>query len=195
MQTIELTVFSFNELSSAAKVKARDWYRDGALDYDWYGSVFDDAKTIAAVIGIDVDDISFSGFSSQGDGASFSGSYRYEKGGLRNVKQHAPLDTALHDIALALQQIQAVNFYQVQADITKTGRYQHSGTMRLNAYRDDGKDFNDDDDLLAVMRTFADWIYSRLEREYDWLMSDEQIDDTIIANEYEFNDDGSIYHG
>jgi hypothetical protein len=31
------------------------------------------------------------------------------------------------------------------------------------------------------------------ESEYNYLMSDEVVDDTIRANEYEFNADGSIY--
>jgi len=195
MKIVQKTVYEFNELSEFYKERARDAYRDMNLYHGWHELILDDAKKVASMLGIFINDINFSGFYSAGDGASFSGSYRYEKGGLKKVKEHAPLDTALHDVARALQQIQAVNFYQVQGDITKTGRYEHSGTMQLNAYRDDGKDFNDDDDLLEVMRTFADWIFSQLKKEYDWIMSDEQIDDAIIANEYEFNDDGSIYHG
>ncbi len=30
-----------------------------------------------------------------------------------------------------------------------------------------------------------------LQKEYEYLMSDEMVDESIIANEYEFNEDGS----
>jgi hypothetical protein len=41
------------------------------------------------------------------------------------------------------------------------------------------------------MRDFADWIYSQLEKEYEWQNADEQVDDTIRANAYEFDEDGA----
>jgi hypothetical protein len=39
------------------------------MDYEWYTSVYDDATEIARLMGIEIKDIGFSGFSSQGDGA------------------------------------------------------------------------------------------------------------------------------
>jgi hypothetical protein len=35
MQTIELEIYNFSELSETAKQKARDWYREGA-EYGWH---------------------------------------------------------------------------------------------------------------------------------------------------------------
>ena len=32
-------VYQFNELSDRAKERAREWYREGALDYDWWENV------------------------------------------------------------------------------------------------------------------------------------------------------------
>ena len=49
-----------------------------------------------------------------------------------------------------------------------------------------------EDALLAIMRDFADWIYSSLEAEYDYQMSDEAVDEAIIGNEYKFDEDGHI---
>jgi len=197
MKIVEKTVYEFNELSEFYKEKARDAYRDANLYHGWHDFILEDAKKIASMLGIFIDDINFSGFYSQGDGASFSGSYRYEKGGLKKIKEHAPLDKELHKIALTLQKLQRVNFFQLRADITKSGRYSHSGTMTASVWRSDYKDFDDDTEceLLSLMQSFADWIYSRLMTEYDWLTSDEVIDELIIANEFHFYEDGSIYHG
>ena len=41
-EIIETTVYRLDELSDAAKEKARAWYREGGFDYDWFESVYDD---------------------------------------------------------------------------------------------------------------------------------------------------------
>lgn len=71
MKTIETIVCNFDELDDDAKEKARAWYRDGALDYEWWDSVYDYAKEAGAALGITVDNIEFSGFYSYGDGRRF----------------------------------------------------------------------------------------------------------------------------
>lgn len=56
MKTIATTVYEFGELSDAAKEKAREWYREGALDYEWWDSTYEDAATIGLKItGFDLD--------------------------------------------------------------------------------------------------------------------------------------------
>jgi len=62
----------FNQLNDEAKERAREWYRDSGLDYDWWVHVYDEWKAELKEMGFDNVDISFSGFSSQGDGASFT---------------------------------------------------------------------------------------------------------------------------
>ncbi len=81
---IETTVYRFDELSDAAREKARAWYRDGGFDHDWYDAVYEDFQRIAEFLGINFRTrsvhlmgggarqelrIFFSGFWSQGDGA------------------------------------------------------------------------------------------------------------------------------
>ncbi len=197
MEIVEKIVYEFNELSEFYKEKARDYYRDYNLYHGWHDYILEDAKEVASIIGIFIDDINFSGFYSAGDGASFAGSYRYEKGCLKKIKEHAPLDKELHKIALKLQKLQRVNFFQLRADVTKSGRYSHSGTMTASVWRSDYKDFDDDTEceLLSLMRAFADWIYSRIKSEYEWLTSDEVIDELIVSNGFKFYEDGSTYHG
>ena len=46
---IETTVYRLDELSDAAKDKARAWYREGGFDYDWYDSVYEDFQQIASL--------------------------------------------------------------------------------------------------------------------------------------------------
>jgi hypothetical protein len=37
------------------------------------------------------------------------------------------------------------------------------------------------------------WIYRQLETEYDWLNADEQVDESIEGNDYQFTDNGRIF--
>lgn len=196
-------IYTFDELSDAAKEKAREWYRNGQLDYDWWDSVYEQADTAAKHLGIDIDRkgkhtpaIYFSGFWSQGDGACFEGSYRYKKG-WRSALLHefGPGDTLneLLSIGQSLQEVQSKQFYKLEATCRHRGHYQHSGCMSVDVehaedrYRDIG---DAEDEVRDQLRLFADWIYDCLESEHSWLTSDEQVDESIRANEYTFNEDG-----
>lgn len=207
--TIQKTVFTFAELSESAKETARNWIREtNELDHD---CVYSDAAEIADLFGLDLKQkrvplmsggnrydpaIYYSGFCSQGDGACFEGSYQYKKGALKAVKAHAPNDTELHSIVERLQNAQRRVFYSAYASCEHTGRYSNSGNMSVSVdteKRCDNSTFSDiESDITQALRDFADWIYSRLESEWDWINSDEQTDETLIANEYEFDESGNV---
>ena len=202
MRVIEKEVFKYEELDDRAKDKAKDWYRQFVFNdsCDWW-HVLEDAVQIAQILGIDIDTrwgnrepvIYFSGFWSQGDGACFEGSYRYAKGATKKIREYAPQDTELHRIADELQSIQRRNFYKLCARMTHSGRYSHSGCMDASVwhYDDQYRDIGDaEDDIAQLMRDFADWIYDQLEKEYEYKCSDNVVEESIIANEYEFDEDG-----
>lgn len=198
---VEKTLYTFAELSDDAKENAREWYREGAFDYEWYEFVFDDAKLCGALFGIDIDRIYFSGFWSQGDGACFEGNYAYRKGWRKALRAAIGGDDLepLEAIGERLQETQRRAFYGVSASCRQSGHYMHSGCMTVNvnattpAGDDICKGFDEiEDDIKDALRLFADWIYSKLEQEYEWLNDDEQVDDAITANEYEFDECGNI---
>jgi len=116
-EIIQTTVYRLDELCDAAKEKARAWYREGALDYDWYEGVYDDFERICDMLGVSLATravplygggarqkpcIWFSGFGSQGDGACFEGHHRHAKAAPRNIRAYAPQDGELQRIADAL---------------------------------------------------------------------------------------------
>ena len=206
---VEVPVYEIGELSDKAKEKARAWYREHCMDFDWYDFVFEDFGTICGLIGIDLSTstvrlmgggtrdepkIYFRGFWSQGDGASFEGVYRYACGGSGKLRNHAPKDAELHAIADALQDIQKRNFYQLVAGIRQQGRYCHEFTMAVEVERDSGnyQDMTADaeDVLTEAFRDLARWLYRRLREEYEHLTSDAAIDESIAANEWTFTEAG-----
>ena len=192
-ETLERTIYTFDELSDDAKETAREPFRQ--LDHEWWDAVYDDFDRIAAIMGIDVDQKQFSGFWSQGDGACFTGTYSYKKGATKAIREYAPKDEELHEIADTLQTLQRPYFYGLTASITTSGRYSHSGTMSVDAdtdktWRDIGADI--ESDLADVFRSLAYWLYSTLEKDYEFLTSDEQIDELIDGNGYEFTEIGKL---
>lgn len=208
-EIIETTVYRLDELSDTAKDKARAWYRDGGFDYGWYDAVYEDFQRIAEILGIRLKTstvrlmgggsrqeprIWFRGFWSQGDGACFEGYYTYRKHSPSEIRSYAPLDTTLHGIADALQAVQRRNFFQLRAEVSHHGRYSHEYCMAISVERDSPtwQDMTADAEEIVIeaLRDLARWLYCQLEREYDYLTSDEVIDETITANEYTFTEAG-----
>lgn len=204
MRVVETKVYTYDELDDEAKEKAREWYAGMIFSDsgDW-DVVFEDAVRVGKILGIEFDTwrghggptIYFSGFWSQGDGACFEGSYRYKKGAAKAIRKEAPEDKELHRIADAIQDIQRRHFYKLRATASHSGRYSHSGCMSVDVehYDDRYRDISDaEGEVTQLMRDFADWIYAQLEKEYNYQISDEQVAESIIVNEYEFTEDGAL---
>lgn len=218
MRTIEVNLYKFNELYDTAKEKAREWYKSGLeVDFD---HVIDDFETIGGMLGIEFGfttvpllaggfrhkpKIFFTGFYSQGDGACFEGTYSYAEDACKNIREHAPQDEELHRIADKLNLIQGYYANKVRASITHHGRYYHEHSVEITTSIEDGLDLDDDgnqvetllmdadsDSLIDCLRDLMRWLYKRLDTENTYQHSDEVVDESIIANEYEFTEDGNI---
>ena len=208
-EIIETTVFHFEELADAAKENARAWYRDGGFDYDWYDTVYEDFQRIAEILGVRFKTrpvrlygggtrqeprIFFSGFWSQGDGASFECHYAYRNSAGAEIRSYAPQDATLHGIADTLQAVQRRNFYQLRAEASHRSHYYHEYCMAISVERDSPtyQDMTlDAEDIVAeALRDLARWLYRQLEREYDYLTSDDVVDEAITANGYTFTESG-----
>ena len=206
-RVIERTVYRFHELSDKAKARARDHYRAQGVRDQWWDFVYEDAVRVANILGISITEksgpspaIYFSGFSSQGDGACFSGRYASKPGAetTENIRSECPQDEELHRIAdaLALLQVSArvQHGQRIEANITTSGSYCHSGTMNVDATYTEGDSPDPEiaEELQQLIRDFADWIYARLEDEYDWLNSNEHIDEALLDGDNEFEESGAL---
>jgi hypothetical protein len=203
-KTITKTVYFFKELDDQAKERARDWFREvSAGDNDFADYVIEDAATIADMLGIDLRQrpvklmngstryepaIYWSGFSSQGDGASFEGRYSFKADCLATVSAHAPQDETLHAIARVLQD----NGRDLVATVKHVGRYYHENSMSIDVATDEDEAALPEaaDAVTEALRDFARWIYKQLESEYEFQNSNEQVDESINANEYTFTENG-----
>lgn len=204
--TTTKTVFSFDELSDKAKafaIQEHGKFLSDEFDPDF---TIADTATIADKIGIDLNNITgrtlsgkttfrpaiyWQGFWSQGDGACFEGFYSYRKGALKHVKKYAPTDTELHQIVSDLQDAQKRCFYAASADCSQYGRYMvQSVDVSIDHIVSDETFSAIETDIKQALKAFADWMYGQIKREYEYVTSEQNIIDSIRANEYEFDENG-----
>ena len=190
MQSMTVETYKYDELSEEAKEKALETMQDINTDYEWWDSAIEDAKEIGRIMGIEISNIYFSGFSSQGDGAFFKGEYAYRKNSVKELIEYAPADEELHRIVKELRIVQGRDFYQLSANAKQTGYYYDA---EIAVSREDYKEMskNAEESLKELLTDFMHWIYRTLEKEYEYLTSKEAIEETIRANEYKFTEDGS----
>lgn len=182
-------------------------------DDDWYDHIIENAKEDGEKLGFDIQDIHFTGFYSQGDGASWTG---YIK-----IIPWLELNKANDPLAHILIALAENDWIESKLAVSNSGRYTHSDTMlRSDWYRSldifDGGDvlhkglfagasleslvdalpasYFDDiaDEMLASAKDFANDIYKKLRNEWDWLCSEKQIAELCDANEYLFDENGKL---
>lgn len=206
---ISTTVYTLDELSATAREQARAWYREHALNDNWYQTVYDDFRDI---LGVEVKMytapllsggnhqqpcIGFSGFCHQGDGACFEGDYVYQPQAVYRVREYASGDTELHRIADLLQTIQMNNGGQLRATIRHHGQYVHENSMTIMVERHSstGQEMTaDNEDIVTeALQDLARWLHGWLESEYEWQTSDITTDNAISAAEYTFTGSGQHF--
>lgn len=175
-----LTFAKYSELDENQKQKVLSKLYDLNTDYDWFDNVIEDAKNLLGKLGFSNIDIQFSGFCSQGDGASFTGTFQVPKTvkelneRIRAFKQDAPKDKLYNFSSLRFsrdeKESETLEVYRISR------HYSHENTVSV-----------DHDDLKEFVRSFSGGLYESLKSEYDYLTSREAIEETIDANDYEFD--------
>ncbi len=197
MQTVEIKTYSFAELSEAAKRIAIDAEKES--DYypwdDWHDAMLQDWTTDLEAYGYDDAKIEFSGFWSQGDGASFTATVNLEAW----LKQHR-LKTKYRKLLKASESFYIV--FKIKRSLG--GNYVHeymiSATHEVETATDNWDELDAQaGELVELMtedaRKLSRKIYKALEAEYDWHMDDEQIVSMIEANEYRYTKKGKTTVG
>jgi hypothetical protein len=135
----EQTEFIYEDLSPKAKEKALMWF-SSTLDYEWWECTYDHAKEDAKAKGFDIEDIRFSGFWSQGDGASWTGSVNLSK----FLEHHLKDDNPAYGRYFTLQAIidEGGGWVESTASIERRGyHYVHSDMMRIDSIGFSGVDY------------------------------------------------------
>jgi hypothetical protein len=159
----ETTVYQFDELSDTAKEKAREWYLDGGLDYEWWDGVCEDAARVGlAIKGFDID---------RGN---------YCEGDLTTSPLES-IEKILDDHGEDCDTYKLALLYKPQFE-----------ELDRKEQANEDEDYSGERDELESEYTYAlrEEYLSILRKEYEYLTSNECVDDTIRANEYEFLEGG-----
>jgi hypothetical protein len=188
------------------------WAQDAPYE-DWWAYVYADAIEDGEVLGFDIDDIKFSGFWSQGDGASWHGRVRLDTFISKNYDAAEPATLYLlemirlgwiapsigvhqngrsvHEMSMTCDGVEDyVNFAAKDDAVVPDGPYAGANVIELASVF--GLPLLLDDlekTALDSARYFASEIYIRLRDEYEWLTSEEQFIEHCLANDVEFDVD------
>ena len=173
VQVDTYNVYQFSELSEQAKEGARQWYREGALDHDWWDHVYEDAKDIGLTI-TEFDE-------------------HWAKGKLHlSIADSVQAILKNHGTTCATYQVarRYVGKLAVYQDIQleKVHQAERAGDQDLAAELADDDIEVDlvDEYLYDLCRCYA----KMLQEDRAYLMSDESVDESITSNEYEFLESG-----
>lgn len=185
MRVIEQVVLTFEECSPDLQKTILDRYRDINIeDYNWWDWVYAHWKEKLEALGFYDLEFSFSGFSSQGDGASFTGK--------------------MEDFTQVMKQITGLDQDYSQTDRTWeiyriSSHYSHERSTSHNFEIYSDREENELDGWFeGVLKiwyiTTCQQFYRELEKEYEGLTSDESVRNMLIANHYEFDETGKMVY-
>lgn len=195
MRVVTKTVYKFNELSEDAQKKAIESFRTFNVDdINWYEFVYEAFIERMKEKGFNLsdDNISFTGFWSQGDGASFvCDDIDIEKLS-KFIDKENNTDLGKY--------IRFLDNYSITVYRTDT-HYCHYNTVSVHYDCSDMSGYNlvtekfDTfyDRVLELVKDECKKLYEFLENEYNYKTSDEAIKESIEANEYEFDEDGTLF--
>lgn len=206
-----LELHATGEVSSTALENAKQWLRQANTDHEWWEFSFEDWKECLSQIGFENAEISFSGFSSQGDGASFTASVNFEKLLAFFTTPIEPADCVMDGepggwlpyVIHKLGYQQTNRRYEwlklivdsLSGSVKRTEhRYSHEMTcsFEMDFYSHKSRPEVEnvvgefEVDVAELRYKLCRVIYRALESEYEYLTSDEAIADFAEANEYTF---------
>jgi len=186
MRTKEINLYQIEEIKEQFPALFKEILEKNRYfntDFDWYADTLSTVQESLEALGFSNIEIHFSGFGSQGDGANFTASWSYAKDW-----KEAGFMESFRPLAEALDSLKERSF-----KITKgNSRYSHENTVDFTFYDKEGEETDEDESIVRACKYAMQIIYSELEKEYDYLTSEEAIFETLEANEYWFNEKGDI---
>ena len=208
MKTITLKLHSFDELDKAAREKALVEYSDLNVGFDWWNDQYDDFVGLCSYLGIVVDkqSIRFSGFYSQGDGSTFNATVDIPQlvAAIQTEawKEYAPLEKFSFTLPAVDRRVLALVSKGVLPEepqmTSRTRGYSVNVDLGISVFlqgrRSHDHVFDELDklqDWLALVAVKLNaYLYSALEKQYEYLTSENGLAESIIANDYLFTADG-----
>ena len=172
--TVTTKVYSFVELSESAKENAIQNLSDINTDYEWWDSEYEDAANVGIKItGFDI-----------GRGSYCKGDFTLDAEDVANkiIEDHGEIRETYKTAAA---------FLADKAKLWETHGTADDFDPDYEYYESDVDGY---EDLIAEFeKSILEDYRIMLEKQYEYLCSEEAIIETIEANEYDFTEDGKLY--
>lgn len=199
MREVVQKVYKFNELHKKVqeKVLERERYAwvDGSDWAEWICADFGDTMYADHFFRVDEDGVSFNLYS-QDAGAGFTGEFETAQAAI--------------NVALAFDLKWDVNKASILDEIREYGEvrvsklsYSNTNPRNWNTYIElliDGVPMEEDEKYAPFVKALEEWkdeecsrLYTALEKEYDYLTSDEYVRQELEEGDYEFLADGTDF--
>ena len=166
-ETTTRTLYKYDELpTEQAKEKAREWYAQGMVSYDWWECIYDDAETVGLKIK------SFDEYTLE---AKFIESAEVTADKI--IKNHGESCETYSDATKYLADRETI---VTNAPRTEDGDLENEWELDDNLDNLDG----------AFLETLQEDYRIMLRKEIEFMESTEQIEENIRGNEYEFTEGG-----
>lgn len=197
MRTVTTILYTFEELSEQAQKKAIEDHRYINVDNDhWYEWIIDNFKEKLEKLGYTNPEVEFTGFGSQGDGACYTSGF---DNSTENLYRLLPQLKNVRPIIFEL--IQDLSEFYLKK---RTYQYSHEFTVSID-YTIDLNDYFIEryprmnrlvmdllDELDRAMNrervALCRELYSELQDQYFTLMDDNEVAQSLIELEFEFED-------
>ena len=175
MRTIEVNLYEFEELSTEAKEKAIEKNRHINVDYDWWDCTYDSTEEVGIKIN------------------SFDIYYKTIDITIEDSEHTASKTIEYFGEGMEVVKISKQFIEERDALIKKLGEGND-----IAGYSVKDEFYHEYDEEIEYLeeqyrREMAEEILTWLRDEYEYLQTDEAIAETLIANEYDFTEDGLIY--
>lgn len=174
-KVISTTVYTFDELSEAAKEKARAWFIEGDIWDQRYSTTFEDAKQA----GITIEDFETDAWEnvhnlkiSFDDGALNTMNYIINNHGENcdTYKAARAYENAIDELP-NLPEESAANYAEIERELCESA------------------DAIEGDFIVALEKCYT----RMLKQEFEYMRSNEYVDEIIIVNEYTFTKSGEHF--
>ncbi len=195
METAEITIYKFKELSEESKETARNWWKE-AFDENDSDNVTQPMKDKLEDIGLPSEDIRWRLSNCQGDGVAFYGSVDVEEYLIANKlkTKFRKLFDKDKDLLISNVEINKSSSFHM---------YDHHNTMSIS-YNEDFHGGYDNPSREQALEDFTDHLQDHIKElskefaklgyeEIEYITSDEVVDESLTANDYNFTEDGKVF--
>jgi hypothetical protein len=206
--TNEFTVYSVDDVLNMPELRQKVFenYHDFNVSFDeWHDFLLNEWKEKLESYGFCQPEINYSGFWSQGNGASFTCKYIDIPLFFENFTDEIDLTEKQKKLLLALMKDYDLFDFAVKR---RSHHYYHEKTVFVNnedcLYNFSGYNrlytflysaMKKIENVIAEKVIDFSWqIYRELEKEYDYLTSEEAVFESLRCNEYEFIASGKIFY-